>query len=91
MSVILDQVMALSPAERSALCKVLSQSLRKWVRPDYRRQISISVAEASDLTGLAPKTIRNALWKGRIKRGGVGRYCIDQDSVIRAFRHGGDR
>jgi hypothetical protein len=68
-----------------------SESVVSPIRPDYRRAAFISTAEAADLTGYSPKTIRNALWSGRIQRGGVGRYCIDQSSVIRAFSNKGKK
>jgi hypothetical protein len=82
------ELLARPDDERRRIAAALRSSLRRAVRPDYRRQIAISAEEASDLTGYAKKTIQNALASGRVKRCGVGRYCNDQASVIRAYSKG---
>jgi len=88
---LLAAAMSLPADERARLIAQLRAGSRRAIRPDYRRHVSISVDEAADLIGMDRKTIHNALWSGRIQRAGVGRYCVDQSSVLKAFARRGRR
>lgn len=82
---LLAAALSLPAADRARLVAHLRAGARKAIRPDYRRQVTISMEEACDLTGLARQTIANAIWRGRVKRAGVGRYYIDQGSLLKAL------
>lgn len=59
---------------------------RARVRRDFARYPYLSIDEAALLVGFARQTIKNALTAGRIRRGGSGRYIVDQVSLHQAFR-----
>lgn len=81
-------LLRLPAADRAALAASLRPA-RCAIRPDYRTRPTISVDEAADLLGLSRGTIQNAIYSGRVQRTGSGRYCIDQTSLLRAFRRAG--